>query len=118
MHTELNEFDSTLIRRGRSALSFADMVAFAQTVHDRPIDKLLEELPQIARLSDTKFNLATKVLRRRFCSEGGDDQIKLRVIGNDIAANSSSIWVADRIRSIFIGEDSDTEIKSAFVGAE
>lgn len=115
MSTELNEFDSTLIRRGRTAVSFADMVAFAQTVHDRPIDKLLEELPQIARLSDTKFNLATNVLRRRFCSESEDEQMKLRVIGDNIAANSSSMWVAERIRSIFIGQDSaDVEISEVF----
>lgn len=77
------------------------MVAFAQSVHERPMDKLLEELPQIARLSDTKFNLATKVLRRRFSTEMDEERQKLRAIGNDIADSSSNDWVADRIRAIF-----------------
>jgi hypothetical protein len=93
--------DSTLIRRGRSALSFAEMVAFAQTVHERPFEKLLSELPDIARLSDTKFNLATKVLRRRFRAAGDDQRRKLLAVGNEIANEASSPWIADRIRSIF-----------------
>lgn len=97
----MDDLDSTLIRTGRKATSFADMVAFTQNVHDRPFEKLLVELPQIARLSDTKFNLATKVLRRRFSSQASQEQIRLREIGGEIAASTNSDWVAGRIRSIF-----------------
>ena len=97
----MEDLDSTLIRSGRKATSFADMVAFTQSVHDRPFEKLLADLPQIARLSDTKFNLATKVLRRRFFSQASPEQTRLRESGSEIAANASSEWVAERIRSIF-----------------
>lgn len=95
------DIESTLIRRGRSALSASEMVTFAQTVHDRPISKLLEELPELARLSDTKFNLATNVLRRRLQSTDPEQQSELRKIGMALAAESASEWVAERIRSIF-----------------
>jgi hypothetical protein len=98
---KMEDLDSTLVRRGRQATSFADMVAFAQSVHDRPFDKLLEELPLLARLSDTKFNLATRVLRRRFMTESAVNQTRLRTMGNEVAASVSSAWVAGRIRSIF-----------------
>ncbi|HUP50328.1 MAG TPA: hypothetical protein VNA04_16245 [Thermoanaerobaculia bacterium] len=95
------DFDSTLIRRGRKAATFADMVAFAQSVHERPFARLLEELPQLARLSDTKFNLATRVLRRRFQSEPEINQAELRQLGAEVADRASSDWIAGRIRAIF-----------------
>lgn len=96
----IEEFDSTLVKRGREASSFADMVAFAQSVHERPFERLLEELPQLARLSDTKFNLATRVLRRRFESESDTMQVQLREVGERVAT-ASTPWVATRIRAIF-----------------
>lgn len=101
VQSAMEDLDSTLVRRGRQATSFADMVAFAQSVHDRPFDKLLEELPLLARLSDTKFNLATRVLRRRFMTESPANQHRLRTVGQEVASTVSSDWVAGRIRSIF-----------------
>jgi hypothetical protein len=97
----MDDLDSTLIRRGRQAASFSDMVEFAKDVHERPLAKLFEELPQIARLSDTKFHLATNILRNRFRSQAGIEQSELRKIGSEIADRASNDWVADRIRSIF-----------------
>lgn len=97
----MEDFDSTLIRRGRQAASFSDMVEFAKNVHERPLSKLFEELPQIARLSDTKFHLATNILRNRFRSQSGLDEGELRRIGSEIADRASNDWVADRIRAIF-----------------
>ena len=97
----MKDFDSTLIRRGRKAVTFADMVAFTQSVHERPFTQLLQDLPDLARLSDTKFNLATRVLRRRFMSEAAANQAELRQMGERIAADVGSPWIAGRIRSIF-----------------
>jgi len=97
----MEDLDSTLIRRGRQAASLSDMVEFAKDVHERPLTKLFEELPQIARLSDTKFNLATNILRSRFRSQSNIDQFELRKIGSEIADRASNDWVADRIRAIF-----------------
>ena len=97
----MEDYDSTLIRRGRKASTFADMVEFTQSIHQRPFAMLLEELPGLARLSDTKFNLATKVLRRRFVNEAGLNHGGMQQLGDSIASQVSSPWVAERIRSIF-----------------
>jgi hypothetical protein len=95
------ECDSTLIRRGRSALTFWEMAQFADTLSSRPLAKLLEELPDLARLSTAKFNLATITLRRRFRAEAPIDQVQLREIANEIAASVPDSAVATRIRELF-----------------
>ena len=105
VNPDIEDVDSTLIRRGRQASSLSDMVEFAKSVHERPLAKVVEELPQIARLSDTKFNVATKILRQRFDAQSSEEKSVLRRIGQDIADSVSSDWVADRIRSIFKSEE-------------
>lgn len=93
--------DSTLVRRGHNALTYTDMVAFAESVETRPIPKLLEELPGIAQLSETKFSIASKVLRQRFRGESPVDQLQLRVIADEIAGGVDNRELAQRIRGIF-----------------
>jgi len=93
--------DSTLVRRGQNALSYSDMVAFAESVETRPLSTLLEELPGIARLSDTKFTIASKVLRQRFRGESPVDQLQLRIIADEIAGGVDDRDLAHRIRGIF-----------------
>lgn len=95
-------FDSTLIRRGRNALSVSEMVAFVETLEARPLIKLLEELPELARLSDAKFLLATKTLRRRFRGETIADQIQLRVAANEIADAIPDPQTSTRVRGLFV----------------
>ena len=95
------ECDSTLIRRGRTALTFWEMAQFAETLNSRPLMKLLEELPELARLSTAKFNLATITLRRRFRIEAPVDQIQLRAVANEIAASVEEPMAARRIRELF-----------------
>ena len=93
--------DSTLIRRGRAALSVSEMVAFVDMLEARPLLKLLEELPDLARLSDAKFALAMKTLRRRFHGESLTDQMQLRIVANDIAQAIPDAHAAARVRGIF-----------------
>lgn len=100
-HRSVADFDSTLLRSARNAVTFADMRAFASTLESRPILQLLEELPEIARLSSAKFDVATNVLRRRFRAELPIDQLQLRMIGMEIADRADDPTIADRIRSIF-----------------
>jgi hypothetical protein len=93
--------DTTIVRSGRSAMTYTDMVAFADALEDRPLPKLIEDLPGIAALSDSKFRIASNVLRRRFRLESPVDQIQLRVIADEIASNTNDRAVAKRIREVF-----------------
>ncbi|PYQ30608.1 MAG: hypothetical protein DMF56_07300 [Acidobacteria bacterium] len=98
------DFDSTLIRRGRAAVTMTELAAFVKTLEERPVCTLLEELPQIARLSDTKFSLALTTLRRRFRGETPADQLQLRATAWEIAKGVDDRNTADRIRGIFTVE--------------
>jgi len=95
------DLDSTLVRRGQNAMSYGDMVAFAESVEARPLAKILEDLPGIATLSDSKFRIASTVLRRRFQLESPIEQIQLRVIADEIASAIDDRKVANRIRDVF-----------------
>ena len=77
------------------------MVAFVDALEARPLIKLLEELPELARLSDAKFTLATKTLRRRFRGESVVDQIQLRIVANDVAQGIEDSGTAARVRALF-----------------
>ena len=95
------DLDTTLLRQGRAALSYSDMLTFAEMVESRPIVKLLDELPGIAALSDSKFRLATTILRRRFRGESPVHQLQLRIIADEIAGVMGDAEIARRIRSMF-----------------
>jgi len=101
MVAEQVDFSSSLVRRGKGAMTYSDMVAFAESVETRPLGKLLEELPDIASLSDSKFRIASTVMRRRFRLESPMEQIQLRVIADEIASAVDDRAVANRIRDVF-----------------
>ena len=92
--------DSTLIRRGVSAATISDMADFVETIQHRPLDKLLEELPALAELSQTKFTLARQVIRRRAKTLHPVDLEQLRVVAFEIADDAGQ-EVGERIRSLF-----------------
>jgi hypothetical protein len=95
------DLESTLVRRGRAAVTVADMKTFALMLEHRPLAMLLGELPALARLSESKFNLATNILRRRFRGEAPIDRLQLRCIADEIAATVDGSVVAGRIRALF-----------------
>lgn len=99
---EDDAFDSTLIRHGRTAVSFAEMETFVHTLETRPLAKLLGELPDLARLSEAKFALAVRILRIRFKSEVAINQRQLRQLAQEIAAEVKEASVATRIRAMFV----------------
>jgi len=82
-------------------MTYSDMVAFAESVETRPLAKLLEELPGMAALSDSRFRIISAVLRRRFQLESPIEQIQLRVIADEIASAVEDRGVANRIRDVF-----------------
>jgi hypothetical protein len=94
------DLDSTLIRRGVSAATLSDMADFVETIQQRPLDKLLGELPGLAALSQTKFSLARQVIRRRARSLERPDYEQLRLMAFEVASDAGN-EVGERIRSLF-----------------
>lgn len=100
MDTPALDLDSTLIRRGLHATTFTEMNGFVDTLERRPLDKLLVDLPGFALLSETKFNLARQVLRRRMRDLDAVDREQLRALAHEVAAGAGEA-VAVRIRGLF-----------------
>lgn len=96
----VTDLDSTLIRRGVHASTLSDMADFVETLQQRPLDKLLGELPSLATLSQTKFSLARQVIRRRAKTLQRPDFEQLRLVAFEIADDAGS-EVGERIRSLF-----------------
>ena len=99
--SRLNDKDSTLVRRARNAATISDMSEFAVTLELRPLAQLLGDLPELAKVSDAKFSVASNVLRRRFRNEAPLAQLQLRAFGREIAGTIADDTVAQRIRDIF-----------------
>jgi len=94
------DFDSTLVRRGVRATTIADMRGFVAGLMDRPLDKLLCDLPGLALLSETKFMLAQQVLRRRLQNLPEVEREQLRILARTVATEASA-WAGDRILRLF-----------------
>jgi hypothetical protein len=94
------DFDSTLIRRGVQATTITEMTRFVSLMEERPLDKLLAELPGFALLSETKFSLARAVLRRRARQLDAADREQLRVLAQEVAAQSEA-EVSARLHDLF-----------------
>lgn len=100
MNTAALDLDSTLIRRGVQATTISEMTQFVATMEQRPLPKLLEDLPGFARLSETKFNLARAVFRRRLRTLLPAERAELHKVSEEIAGRAHA-HVAERIRGLF-----------------
>jgi hypothetical protein len=100
MNAAALDFDSTLIRRGFQAATFTEMEEFVETLQERPLDKLLAELPRLAALSEMKFNLARQVIRRRARSLSHVDREQLCVLGREVA-DAAGGETGEKIRAMF-----------------
>jgi hypothetical protein len=70
MTDEEEDAGSTLVRSGKSALTFADMAAFVRDLEARPLARLLEDLPGLLAIDETKYGLVLMVLRKRTRADG------------------------------------------------
>ena len=94
------DFDSTLIRRGIQAATFGQMADFAASIENRPLQKLLADLPGLAQLSDMKFRLARQVIRRRARALPAVEREQLAIFAAEVAA-TAPVYVGQRIRELF-----------------
>jgi hypothetical protein len=93
-------FESTLIRRGLQATTISELTRFVATMDARPLDRLLDELPALAEMSTSKFDLARAVFRRRARQLDPVEREQLRMHSEEVAARQDVI-VAERIRTLF-----------------
>jgi hypothetical protein len=94
------DFDSTLVRTGIQATTISELTQFVLVMEKRPLDRLLDELPGLARLSNSKFDLAQAVLRRRARELAPMERLQLKIHAEEVAG-ASELTVAERIRSLF-----------------
>lgn len=94
------DFDSTLIRRGTQATTISELSQFVTTMEQRPLDRLLDELPSLAQMTNSKFDLARAVLRRRARELAPVEREQLQIHAEEVAARNGDD-VAVRIRSLF-----------------
>jgi hypothetical protein len=83
---EEDDAGSTLIRLGKSALTFKDMAAFVHDLEARPLGRLLDDLPGLMAIDETKYGLVLMVLRKKTRPDGPEraailDRITLLVAG-------------------------------------
>lgn len=100
MNAVVTNFDTTLVRHGVQATTMSEMQTFANSITDRPLDKLLGDLPGLAKLSEMKFILARQVLRRRVRELPEVEREQLRLFAEEVASKADD-WAAERIRRIF-----------------
>jgi hypothetical protein len=93
--------DTTIVRQGAEAETFLDMTLFVESIEQRPLDKLLGDLPGLAKLSRAKFNLARHVVQRRIRELNEVEREQLRLFADDVA-RAIDEGDAERIRSVFV----------------
>ena len=77
-----------MVRRGKAAFSLTDMSQFVRELQERPLSKLLEDLPGLLELPEAKFALVCLALGKRMRSSALDksaldEQLQtLRRVGN------------------------------------
>ncbi len=62
------EVSSSVVIRGLDATTFAQMEDFVNDLEGRPLDRLLRDLPKLAKLSATKFALVSYVVAGKYRS--------------------------------------------------
>lgn len=94
------DFDTTLIRSGIQATTISELARFVTTMEERPLDRLLNDLPGFALFSNSKFDLARAVLRRRSRELPAVEREQLRIHAEEVASRTDA-EVAVRIRALF-----------------
>ena len=94
------DFDTTLIRSGIHATTISELTKFVGIIETRPLDRLLSELPGFAQFSNSKFDLARSVVRRRARALPEVEREQLRIHAEEVASTTDTD-VAQRILTLF-----------------
>src|SRR3954453_467601 len=83
--------ESTIVRRGKDAFLLAEMGRFARDLQARPLEKLVEDLPGLLELPDSKYAPVAMTVGKRMrvsTEERAALEAPLRVLqktGSDVA---------------------------------
>lgn len=81
------ELSSSVVIRGLDATTFAQMEHFVDDLEAQPLDRLLRDLPKLARLSTTKFALVSYVIAGKFKNAPeGEKKVIRNSVQNAVAA--------------------------------
>jgi hypothetical protein len=67
---EPDDGSSTLVRSGKTAMTFTEMATFVRELATRPAARFLEDLPGLMALPEGQYGLVTMVLRKKVRPEG------------------------------------------------
>jgi len=63
---------STLVRSGKTAMTFTEMATFVRELEARPAARFLQDLPGLMALPEGQFGLVTMVLRKKVRSDNAE----------------------------------------------
>jgi len=96
---ETDDSGSTLVKSGKSALTFTEMAAFVHDLEARPAPRLLQDLPGLMALPEAKYGLVLMVLRRKTRPEGEESASILARLGV-LHSSSEDATVRERCKSL------------------
>jgi hypothetical protein len=73
--------DSTIVRKGKVAFLLAEMGQFTRELQGRPLQKLLEDLPGLLELPESKYALVAMMLKKRM----RDSELEREALGAELS---------------------------------
>jgi hypothetical protein len=59
------DMETTIVRTGKAAFSLSEMGKFTKDLQTRPLPRLLEDLPGLMKIADSKYPLVAMALGKR-----------------------------------------------------
>ena len=84
---EPGDSGSTLVQSGLSAMTFSEMASFVHDIEERPLPRLVSDLPGLLALPDAKYQLVQMVLRKK-TKEGAPEREALLTRLRELASSA------------------------------
>lgn len=69
---------SSVVIRAIDARTFSEMESFVKDLESRPTERLLRDLPQLAKLSETKVSLVSYVIAGKYRASDAAEKNKIK----------------------------------------
>jgi hypothetical protein len=101
---EPDDGGSTLVRTGKTAMTFTEMAAFVRDIEARPPARLLHDLPGLMALPAGQYGLVTMVLRRKI-RPGSAERPAVLARLKELHAQAEDGTVRERCKLFLEGRD-------------